>query len=79
MEQSPGEKSESEGNSGTTKTIKIRQSITGICLRLSKKRGAMRHFDQFVLEEFAKNFQAARDAHKEGDMETVKEFFEIYV
>lgn len=63
----------------TKRVIKIRQSISGVCLRLSKKRGAIRHFDQFVLEEFAKNFQAAKKAYEAGDMETVKEFFEIYV
>ena len=79
MEQRGGESGTSEGNTEGKRIIQIRQSISGVCTRLSKKRGAMRHFDQFVLEEFAKNFQITRKAYLEGDTDTVKKFFELYV
>jgi hypothetical protein len=57
---------------------RLRQSITGLCLRLSKKRGAVSHFDQFVLSQFAYDFEQVKKAYDSGDMATVKEFFEVH-
>ena len=62
-------------------TLKMKCSITGILRRMFDKRFTrpqLRTSYEFILDEFVQNFETARKAHEQGDMETVKEFFEIY-
>lgn len=49
-------------------------SLSGLLLRL-KISGV----ELFSIKEFLSNFKEAKKAFFEGDLETVKEFFELYI
>ena len=57
----------------------MKVSISGIASRVSKHRGAIDKGQKYMLEEFGKHFEQARAAWLNGDLETVAEFFGLYV
>lgn len=57
----------------------MRVSITGISSRISAHRGSVDGGTRYMVGEFGKHFQMAREAWMGGDLTTVAEFFGIYV
>ena len=63
----------------TKEGVCMKISITGICGRLSRHIGNVDKGQKYMLQEFGKHFNQARDAWWNNDLETVAQFFKIYV
>lgn len=69
--------------SKTSRSFGIRMSITGILSRVYTKKNGFtlaqirREYDTCLMD-FCKHFEMAKESYKEGDMETVDQFFNIY-
>lgn len=72
-------------DSKTSKTLYMKMSITGILHRFYSKDGGFNRLSELrshygmVLQEFDKNFELAKKCWDEGDMESLDQFFNIYV
>lgn len=52
----------------------MKVSLNGVLLRMRGNKGL-----RFMVEEFLKHFSMAKAALQKGDIETVKEFFALYI
>ena len=52
-------------------------SITGICSRLSRHRGAVDNGQKYMLSQFAEHYGQAKNAWIAGDYKTLSEFFAV--
>ena len=57
----------------------MRVSITGICTRISSRKGSLTSSDKYMIREFADHFNQARKAWLDGNIEVIADFFSIYV
>ena len=58
----------------------MKVSMSGIVSRITEKRkGSVSAADRFMLDGMEKHYQQAREAWLKGDIETVAEFFGLYV
>jgi len=57
----------------------MKQSMTGLCYKIANSRGAISGGLKFTVEELGKHFSQARNAWLTGDLETVAEFFGLYI
>jgi hypothetical protein len=53
-------------------------SITGIASRIFSHRGAIDKGQKYLIKEFGRHFDQARQSWLNGDLETVAEFFGLY-
>lgn len=57
----------------------MKQCLPGLLIKVASKRNKFDDGQRYALECIAKHFTQARQAWLEGDLETVAEFFGLYV
>ncbi len=63
----------------TKNKMGMKVSMCGMASQITHHRGAVNNASKFMLDEFQKHFYQAREAWLNGDLETVAEFFGLYV
>lgn len=57
----------------------MRVSVSGLARAVSESRGSLDGGRKYAIEEHATHFDQAREAWLNGDLETVAEYFGLYI
>lgn len=57
----------------------MKVSVGGVASAIGRSKGRTSNADKFMIDSLQKHFYQAREAWLKGDLETVAEFFGLYV